>query len=415
MSQTNYTPISLYYTTVSGRPVPAGTLIPGELALNAADGTLFYYNTTNTAIQQITVGSASTATNLAGGTTGSLPYQSGAGATTFLGIGAANTVLTSSGTAPQYVAQSTLSVGTATNLAGGLALEVPFQTAAGTTTFTAAPSVSGQVLTYNGTTLTWATAGTSGVSSFSAGTTGFTPNTATTGAVTLAGTLNVANGGTGATSLTANNVILGNGTSAVQTVAPGASGNVLTSDGTTWISAAAGGGGGSITLISTQTITVPTTAVEWTGLSGYDSYMLVVTNPLVTSGDGTLIVQIGTGATPTYLTSGYYTAGLVIGSSATNYGSIILLTNASFSSYSSGVILGYTAYTSVSKGISETFFLNGMISDYFSVTGTSAMGNAGGYSSGGINSQNTATAIRLADRTGGTMTSGTFSLYGISS
>jgi hypothetical protein len=44
----------------------------------------------------------------------------------------------------------------------------------------------------------------------------------------------VANGGTGATTLTANNVILGNGTSAVQFVAPGANGNVLTSNGTTW-------------------------------------------------------------------------------------------------------------------------------------------------------------------------------------
>jgi hypothetical protein len=75
-----------------------------------------------------------------------------------------------------------------------------------------------------------------GVTTFSAGTTGFTPSTGTSGAVTLAGTLNVANGGTGATSLTANNVILGNGTSAVQVVAPGTSGNVLTSNGTTWTS-----------------------------------------------------------------------------------------------------------------------------------------------------------------------------------
>ena len=41
-----------------------------------------------------------------------------------------------------------------------------------------------------------------GVASFSAGTTGFTPATATTGAVVLGGTLNVANGGTGATTLT---------------------------------------------------------------------------------------------------------------------------------------------------------------------------------------------------------------------
>jgi hypothetical protein len=47
----------------------------------------------------------------------------------------------------------------------------------------------------------------------------------------------VSSGGTGAYTLTANNVILGNGTSAVQFVAPGTSGNVLTSNGTTWTSA----------------------------------------------------------------------------------------------------------------------------------------------------------------------------------
>jgi hypothetical protein len=56
------------------------------------------------------------------------------------------------------------------------------------------------------------------------------------GSTVFSGTLGVANGGTGATSLTLNNVLLGNGTSAVQVVAPGANGNVLTSDGTTWLS-----------------------------------------------------------------------------------------------------------------------------------------------------------------------------------
>lgn len=50
------------------------------------------------------------------------------------------------------------------------------------------------------------------------------------------GTLGVAHGGTGLTSLTANNVILGNGTSAVQVVAPGTSGNALVSNGSTWVS-----------------------------------------------------------------------------------------------------------------------------------------------------------------------------------
>jgi hypothetical protein len=54
----------------------------------------------------------------------------------------------------------------------------------------------------------------------------------------VSGTLPVANGGTGATTLTANNVILGNGTSAPLFVAPGTNGNVLTSNGTTWVSSA---------------------------------------------------------------------------------------------------------------------------------------------------------------------------------
>jgi|GEM_PF-2238920 len=52
--------------------------------------------------------------------------------------------------------------------------------------------------------------------------------------------LTVAQGGTGATTLTANNVVLGNGTSAVQFVAPGSSGNVLVSNGSTWTSGGAG-------------------------------------------------------------------------------------------------------------------------------------------------------------------------------
>lgn len=53
---------------------------------------------------------------------------------------------------------------------------------------------------------------TGGVTSFSAGTTGFTPNTDTTGSVTLSGILNVSNGGTGVATLTG--YVKGNGTSA---------------------------------------------------------------------------------------------------------------------------------------------------------------------------------------------------------
>jgi len=88
------------------------------------------------------------------------------------------------------------------------------------------------------------------------GTTGLTGNTTVTGTLGVTGTttvadlnatgtvgftnaLGVTSGGTGLATLAANNVILGNGTSAVQTVAPGASGNLLTSNGTTWSSSPA--------------------------------------------------------------------------------------------------------------------------------------------------------------------------------
>jgi hypothetical protein len=63
--------------------------------------------------------------------------------------------------------------------------------------------------------------------------------TITGGSITGITDLAVADGGTGASSITANSVILGNGTSALSgnLVAPGASGRLLVSNGTTWTSA----------------------------------------------------------------------------------------------------------------------------------------------------------------------------------
>jgi hypothetical protein len=109
------------------------------------------------------VASATTATNVAGGATGSLVYQSAAATTTTLALGTTNYVLTAGASAPQYVAQSTLSVGsattatTATNLAGGNAGSIPYQSGAGATAFLAF-GTTGQVLTSNGTSApTWTT------------------------------------------------------------------------------------------------------------------------------------------------------------------------------------------------------------------------------------------------------------------
>jgi hypothetical protein len=67
--------------------------------------------------------------------------------------------------------------------------------------------------------------------------------------LTTAAPVTVAQGGTNLATLTANNVILGNGTNSPNFVAPGTSGNSLVSNGTTWVSAA----GAGITLTTTGT------------------------------------------------------------------------------------------------------------------------------------------------------------------
>jgi len=84
------------------------------------------------------------------------------------------------------------------------------------------------------------------------------PNASAT-ILTDAASVTVGQGGTGLGSLTLNNLLLGNGTGSVQFVAPGANGNVLVSNGTTWISS-----GGGI-LIGRQTLTTSGTYTPTAG------------------------------------------------------------------------------------------------------------------------------------------------------
>lgn len=92
----------------------------------------------------------------------------------------------------------------------------------------------------------------------------------TGGSITGITDLAVADGGTGASTLTANAVLLGNGTSAIQTVAPGSSGSVLTSNGTTWTAVASSVGVNGQVFTSSGTFTIPsgTTRVKVTVVGG---------------------------------------------------------------------------------------------------------------------------------------------------
>jgi len=74
-------------------------------------------------------------------------------------------------------------------------------------------------------------AGAGALSSFSAGTTGFTPSTPTTGAITLAGTLIAANGGTGYASYAVGDLLYANTTTTFAKLADVATGNALISGG----------------------------------------------------------------------------------------------------------------------------------------------------------------------------------------
>jgi hypothetical protein len=109
-------------------------------------------------------------------------------------------------------------------------------------------------------------ASTTVVNTISFGTTGLTPSTATSGAVTVAGTLVVANGGTGLTTITAGRVLFGAGTSAL-----GNSANLF------WDSSNNRFGVNNATpavtteLVGTDAILIPkgNTAARPTGVAGY--------------------------------------------------------------------------------------------------------------------------------------------------
>jgi hypothetical protein len=136
----------------------------------------------------------------------------------------------------------------------------------------------GNIIVGNGT--TWvAESGATARTSLGAASSG--ANSDITSITGLTTALTVAQGGTGATTLTANNVVLGNGTSAPNFVAPSTSGNILTSNGTTWTSTAPAGGG--VTSLNGQTGAVVTTDYDAIGSVGQYIYAATGTASLNTT------------------------------------------------------------------------------------------------------------------------------------
>jgi hypothetical protein len=72
MAQTNFTPISLYYSTTASAAPTAGNLVAGELAINTLDGKLFYKDSAG--VVQVIAGKGGA--GVAGGSTTQVQYNS---------------------------------------------------------------------------------------------------------------------------------------------------------------------------------------------------------------------------------------------------------------------------------------------------------------------------------------------------
>ncbi len=94
-------------------------------------------------------------TGLSSYTAGDTLYYASGSALTKLAIGVSTYINTSSGTAPQWTDPTTITIGKATNLVGGAANRIAYQTAADTTDFIVAPTVSNTYLEWSGTAFQW--------------------------------------------------------------------------------------------------------------------------------------------------------------------------------------------------------------------------------------------------------------------
>lgn len=114
----------------------------------------------------------------------------------------------------------------------------------------------------------------------------------------VTGTLPVANGGTGAATLTANNVLIGNGTGAVAFVAPGTTANVLTSNGTSWVSSAPAAGGTTIPAGTVMLFAQTAAPTGFTKVTTHDNKALRVVSGTASSGGSVAFTTAFASQTP---------------------------------------------------------------------------------------------------------------------
>ena len=154
MAQANFTPVSLYFSTNVAAVPSAANLTSGELAINITTGTL-YFKDSNSTVQVIASKTAANGvSSISFGSTGLTPSTASNGAVTVAG-----TVTIASGGTGQNTANAAFNALSPITTTGDLIIGVGANSAS-----RLAIGANGTVLTSNGTTATWQTAASSGIS-----------------------------------------------------------------------------------------------------------------------------------------------------------------------------------------------------------------------------------------------------------
>jgi hypothetical protein len=216
-----------------------------------------------------------------------------------------------------------------------------------------------------------------GVLSFSGGSTGLTPATASTGAVTLAGTLDVDNGGTGQTSYTNGQLLIGNTTGNTLTKATLTAGTGITISN----------GAGSITINGTGGTVTSVSVVSANGFAG--TVATSTTTPAITltttitgilKGNGTAISAAVSGTDYAPATSG---TSILYGNGAGGFSNVTVGTGLTFATgtlSTSGTVTTNAPVTKTanfSVGSTDAWLINNKTGSTCTVTLPSPSANTG--------------------------------------
>jgi hypothetical protein len=277
--------------------IDANQIVSGTIASARISGAY----TGITGVGTLTVGTwnASAITTPYGGTgltsytAGDTLYYASGTALTKLAIGASTYINTSSGTAPQWTDPATITIGKATNLVGGAANRIAYQTAADTTDFIVAPTVSNTYLEWSGTAFQWTANPLGTVTSVSVvsanGLAGTVATATTTPAITLSTTvtgllkgngtaISAASSGTDyAPATSGTSILYGNGAGGFSNVTIGT--GVSFAGGTL----SATGSGGTVTSVAALTLGTTGTDLSSTVANGTTTPVITLNVPTASS------------------------------------------------------------------------------------------------------------------------------------